>query len=245
MSYVPLSRNDIIQWLSERRSQFDIVYVSGDTDSFAPPRSNDGIALLQDLLSLHVDIMFTTRTVFDETQLTAIETIASTLASEGHYLFGCVSVVQLTMPHLEPPPIPPSADRLKQICTFKERGLVSVLAARPFLPNVPPAETVQLIKSVRECVDIVLGEVWYSDTAGDLRQRVFQGRPPDNTPYIRGTMDFDINTAEWDIYEGTATRLAVEEYCLNEGIPFFMRSRPAVEWVRQNGPRGRSGTLGD
>lgn len=244
LSYVPLDRKEIVRWLSKRRREFDIVYVSGDTDSFAPPRAEEGIALLRDLSTLDVDVMFTTRTVFTPSQLDSLESISSNLRSAGHYLFGCGSVVQLNFRHLEPPPIPPSEQRLAQLCAFKRRGIVSVLAARPFLPNVPANETVQIVRAVEHCVDVVLGEVWYFDSGGKLEGQVYQGKAPSGFVYIRGQMDFDINTAEWNIYEGTETRKSVEAFCQSAGIPFFMRSRPAVEWIRNNGHRKIPGQFG-
>ena len=244
LSYVSLDRKEIVRWLSEHRSEFDIVYVSGDTDSFAPPRTEEGITLLRDLLTLDVDVMFTSRTVFTPSQLDSLESISSKLRSAGHYLFGCVSVVQLNLRHLEPPPISPSEQRLDQLCAFKRRGIISVLAARPFLPNVPANETVQIVRIVEQCVDVVLGEVWYFDSGGKLEDLVFQGKTPPGFVHIRGQMDFDINMAEWNIYEGTETRKAVEAFCQSAGIPFFMRSRPAVEWIRDNGPRKVSGQFG-
>jgi len=237
LSYGSLDRKKIVRWLSERRGDFDIVYVSGDTDSFAPPRTEEGIALLRDLLPLDVDVMFTTRAVFTPSQLDSLESISSDLGSAGHYLFGCVSVVQLTFRHIEPPPIPPSEQRLAQLCAFKGRGIVAVLAGRPFLPNVPANETVQIVRTVERCVDAVLGEVWYFDSAGILERQVFQGSTPPGFVYIGGRMDFDINDAKWNIYEGTETRESVEAFCRSAGIPFFMRSLPAIEWIRNNGPR--------
>ena len=237
LSYSSLDVPGIVAWLRERREQFDIVYVSGDTDSFAPPRTDQGISLLRELISLDVDIMFTTRMVFTDSHLGMLQQICQDLRARGHYLFGCVSVAQLSLPHLEPPPIAPPKLRLAQLCSFKERGLISVLAARPFLPNVPPLEMVAIVQAVEHCVDVVLGEVWYTDAQGKMERRVFQGDTPSNVVYIRGPMDFDINKANWKIYEANDTRQRVEEYCAQRGIPFFMRSRPAVEWIRANGPR--------
>jgi hypothetical protein len=97
---------------------------------------------------------------------------------------------------------------------------------------------------VEQCVDVVLGEVWYFDSGGKLEDQVFQGKTPPGLVHIRGQMDFDINMAEWNIYEGTETRKAVEAFCQSAEIPFFMRSRPAVEWIRDNGPRKVSGQFG-
>ena len=62
--YANLGPEGVLVWLEDRRDQFNIVYVSGDTDSFAPPRTDEGLALLSQLTSLDVDILFTTRYAF-------------------------------------------------------------------------------------------------------------------------------------------------------------------------------------
>ena len=41
--YSHRSPEEIIDWLTSRRDLYNIVYVSGDTDSFAPPRTADAI----------------------------------------------------------------------------------------------------------------------------------------------------------------------------------------------------------
>src|SRR5215216_5567135 len=62
--YANRSVDDIMDWLHTSRDQYDIVYVSGDTDSFAQPRTARAIELLWRLAELKVDVLFTTRHVF-------------------------------------------------------------------------------------------------------------------------------------------------------------------------------------
>src|SRR2546426_2924141 len=103
-SYPSLSPAEIVQWLKGITEPFDIVYVSGDTDSFAPPRMDAGVELLEELCQLGVDLLFTTRALFTNGALHRLELIQRKLAAGRRLLFGCVSVAQLEHPRLEPSP---------------------------------------------------------------------------------------------------------------------------------------------
>src|ERR1043166_5982383 len=126
LPYANLTIDDTIAWLEGHRGKFDIIYVSGDTDSFAPPRMSEGIKLLERLTRFDVDLMFTTRAVFGTSYLTKIKQIRDDLGSHGRLLFGCTSIAQLHHQYLEPKPIPPPHARIAQLRSFKELGLVSV-----------------------------------------------------------------------------------------------------------------------
>jgi hypothetical protein len=84
---------------------------------------------------------------------------------------------------------------------------------------------------VKENIDLILGEVWYADKGGLLEKGVFRGATPTNE-YSEHKMDFDDNDEVWKVYESRETEEAVSKKCAELNIPFFMRSAPAVAWVR-------------
>ena len=45
-------------------------------------------------------------------------------------------------------------------------------------------------------------------------------------------MDFDNNTKIWKCYEATEIVKDVTNYCNKTNIHFYMRSNPAVEYIR-------------
>ncbi|MBV9068501.1 MAG: radical SAM protein [Acidobacteria bacterium] len=234
LSYASMTIDEIVSWLSTVEAPFDIIYVSGDTDSFAPPRADQGIALLNALSQFDRDILFTTRAVLSDKQLAQLATLCADLKGKGKLLIGCVSVAQLTHPHLEPPPVPDALLRLRQLHAFHAAGLASILAMRPFLPIVANSEYFDIVDKAVGGADIVLGEVWYADQAGVLERGVFRGDTPPGIEFSQHTMDFDANDALWKVYEPTDVIAAVAEYCGRQGLPFFMRSRPAIDWLRAN-----------
>lgn len=233
LSYATMTIAETVEWLQSHKDEFSIIYVSGDTDSFAPPRMDKGVELLEALSEFEVDLLFTTRAVFRDDHLDKLSALSAKLSGVGRLLFGCVSIAQLNHSYLEPPPIAPPQDRIRQLENFKHLGLVSVHAMRPFLPVVPVAEYLELLALVKDKVDIVLGEVWYADSEGILEQAVFKGDAP-KLDYTEHTMDFDDNESIWKVYESKAVEVAVSQKCAELNVPFFMRSGPAIQWARMN-----------
>lgn len=231
LSYASMTIEETINWLKENSKDFDIIYVSGDTDTFAPPRTNAGIELLERLTDFHVDILFTTRAVFNHEQLLKIERINNKQKQNGKLLFGCISIAQLTHQYLEPKPIPPPIQRIEQLGRFLDIGLVSVFAMRPFLPVIPIEEYHQLIDLSYGKFHILLGEVWYADKGGILEAGVIKDVALE-VHYSEHNMDFDENTVIWKVFEANEIKQSVENKCLELNIPFFMRSKPAIEWAR-------------
>lgn len=232
-SYPSLPVDQIRDYLRRRASEFDVVYVSGDTDSLAPPRTATGLDLIDAVATLDKDVLFTTRAPLDASHLDRLAATGQTLRESGHILFGCVSISRLhSAPHLEPKPVPSPKTRLKVLKGLHERNIVSVLAMRPFLPVIPVSEYVELAKLARPYVDVILGEVWYADKGGVLEQQVCGTDGSAGLVFEEHKMDFDSNDATWRVWNGEEVRAAVEAYCLSANVPFFMRSRPAIEHFR-------------
>jgi hypothetical protein len=232
--YASLPVPEIVNAVRSSSAPYDIVYVSGDTDSFAPPRTDTGIELLDGLAGLGVDLLFTTRTTFETRHLAQLADIACRLARSGLLLFGCVSIPRLdSCSYLESANTPPTRARITTLRDLKERHLVTVLTLRPFLPVIPVAEYLEVVSMCRDFVDIVLGECWYADVHGILEQRVFRGPTPEDVRFVLREMDFDVNVNQWKVWEGAEVERAVRDHCAALGLPFFMRSRPAVEYARR------------
>lgn len=233
-SYAKMEIKDIVSYLDEVRNKFDIIYVSGDTDSFAPPRTKKGLALLNTVSTkFDCDLLFTTRTIFDKNELAMLGDIQKRLARKNRTFFGCISISRLhSAPHIEPKPIPNPQSRVEMLQAFKQLGLVSVLALRPFLPIIPISEYINIVSVCQSFVDFVLGEVWYVDQAGVIERRVFKGGTPIEISFTSRVMDFGINKTIWKVWEATDVERHVHSFCDSIGLPFFMRSKPAVEFMR-------------
>lgn len=231
-SYASMSVTEIVKWLRSVQEPFDVIYVSGDTDSFAPPRTDEGLELLGALSEFRRDLLFTTRAVLADRHLQRLARIRSRLLDDAKLLIGCVSVAQLTHPHVEPAPVPPAARRLAQLHSFRQLGLKVVLAMRPFLPIVDTTEYFEIVDQALGGAHVVLGEAWYADQHGVLEKGVFRGPTPGSVEFTRHPMDFDDNLDTWKVYEPGPVIAAVANHCKTRGLPFFMRSPPAIDWLR-------------
>lgn len=231
--YPNLSTHEVLEYLQSRRSDYDIVYVSGDTDSFAPPRLSQGLELLEALASLECDLLFTTRAALPDDACERLGALARTLAGHRRLLVGCVSISRLrSAPHLEPPPIPTPARRAAVLHALRLNGLATILALRPFLPIIPIPEYLEIVNMCRNDVDVVLGEVWYADTDGLLEKQVFPDGVPPDIHFTRQEMDFDLTGRAWKVWQGNDVEAAVASFCDSLGLPFFMRSAPAIDLLR-------------
>jgi DNA repair photolyase len=234
LSYASLPIDDIVAWVAALTEPFDVIFVSCDTDSFAPPREAAAMELLERLAKFRVDLLLTTRAVLSQDSVTRMKRVAEDLRCHNRMLIGCVSLVQVSVPHLEPKPIPPVAARIRQLALLREAGLRTVLALRPFLPNVPLDDYPTLVSRCASTVDLVLGGVWYYDQRGTMVDAVL-GKVADNPsaiPHATRPMHFDTNPAEWHVFEGRDAETVVRAACEKHDIPMFMRSAPAIEWLR-------------
>ncbi|MDR0990370.1 MAG: hypothetical protein LBL92_03285 [Propionibacteriaceae bacterium] len=239
LPYPKLPIRKIVGWLKDHKNLFDIVYISGDTDSFVGGRADDAFRLMEEILPLGVDLMFTTRWVFTERQLERLGKITASYIKAGHNVFGCVSIAQWTKPYLEPSPIKPARERAEQLRRFREIGLVSILALRPFIPTVPMSDYTSILEACGRYAHVILGEHWYVDPAGKLKERVWELEEtdfsqPESVSVTRGRMPFDSNDAVWHIYHDNAKEDLVRDWCSSHDRFFAMRSREAVRWARDN-----------
>lgn len=234
LSYPNFSISEIIEWLSKSSNDpFDIVYLSGDTDSFAPPRTNQALQLLEELQTIGKDVLFTTRMVLDNSSLNKLGNLVEGYRKQSLKVYGCVSVAQKSVPILEPAPISPPIDRIMQLQRFKDLGLITILAIRPFIPIVPLSDYKWILEESYKSVHAVLGENWYFDQEGFLETKVL-GPSKKVEDYTLTKMPFDCNEAIWKVYNGIHIQKFIEDWCQLANLPFYMRSKPAIEWIRSN-----------
>jgi hypothetical protein len=238
--YAKRSVDEIAHWLATHRDQYKVVYISGDTDSFARPRTAQAIDLLFRIAALDVDVLFTTRYVFTETERIELELLLETYRTRGRLLVPCISVSQLHQPALEPPPVPTPESRLDQVRWFYEQGAQVLLTIRPFIPYVPAREYAEIAYRGGPYSSAILGGDWYVDLDGgiDLRVRRALGIPdwkkldPSVEKAKQGPLDSTNDGQEWLTYRHPEAEKLVGSAARSVGRNFFMRSSPAIEFLR-------------
>jgi hypothetical protein len=239
LRYASRSVEEIIDWLRGCRQRYDIVYVSGDTDSFARPRTAEGLRLLSQLAELNVDVLFTTRYVFTDAERRQLRGLFGRYRAMGRLLVACVSVAQLSHPRLEPPPVPSPLARLRQARWLHDEGSTVLLTIRPFIPYVSDAEYAEIARLGGPHCAAILGGDWHVDQAGriDLQARRALGVPDrdqlDPAMATHGPLDSTNDGQEWLTYHHPAAAGAVGDVARRLHKKLFMRSAPAVDFVRR------------
>lgn len=232
MKYMKLEIEDIIKFLKKNKEKYNIVYISGDTDSFAPPRTDISIELIKRISEcIDVDITFTTRTTFNEESLKKLRNINDYMKNKNHKLIASISISRLySADYIEPKPIPSPEERIETLKKLKENGLYTILATRPFLPIIDANEYIEIIKRAKGYIHAVLGEIWYADEK--LVKDVCKNIEIKRIQFVEKTMDFDNNNKIWKCYEANEIVQKVSQFCKDNEIPFYMRSNPAIEYIR-------------
>lgn len=232
-NYASLPIEQIIDFLKANFGKYEIIYISGDTDSFAPPRKQKGLELLDEISKeFDIDILFTTRTVFNEDDLKKLETISKRQKNKGKLLFGCISIPRYhSCGYIEPKPIPTPEERLKTLKALKNIGLVTVLAMRPFLPVVNKEDYFDLVKDSHEFTDIILGENFYFVRGGKIESRLFiDGISKEIEQSLSPCkMDFDNNDGKWVEWRSEKLEDEISNLCKEFNIIFNMRSQKAID----------------
>lgn len=233
-TYKVKSINDIISFLLRHRSEYNIIYVSGDTDSFAEPRQKTGISLLKNIAQkIDCDLLFTTRTIFTDQAFPELSKVVQMLSAKGKKLFACVSITRYSekLQYLEPAPIPSPDERIHMLKKLHEIGAVSVLALRPFLPVVDMEDYITILEKSKKYVDIVLGETFYFVRNGNIERRVFIDGIPENIALKLkpGTMYFNNNDKQWVVWCSEDLETHIKIFCKNNNMIFSMHSEEAID----------------
>lgn len=233
--YASLDEDAILKFLINNREKYNIIYVSGDTDSFAPPRTQRALSLIERIvLETDCDVLFTTRTAFTEENYETLRRIVVEQNRTGNHLFACVSITRYSdnVSYLEPKPIPTPEERIEVLKRLKGVGVTTVLAMRPFLPVVNVNDYLTILDKTCGYVDIALGECFYFIPNGKICKRVFpDGITEEVAQNIThgNKMVFDDNEEDWDIWDSSEYESTVRAKCDEMNIIFSMHSEEAIE----------------
>lgn len=216
----------------------DTVLVSGDTDSFAPPRGSGGVDLVRQLAELGRNIAFTTRALLPNEAWQILAEVAETQQRRGRWLTAITSLTQWSMPHIEPHPIPSPASRLDQIGRFRAHGLRTGVALRPLLPVIPLSDYSEILERSALQADFALVGTWFCDTEGVLANQTLAGGAITKHVIVESRMDFDTNEAAWREYRS----VEAENWCVDRAqaldLPIFHRSSEAFDWLTRSASLG-------
>ncbi len=218
-----------ISWLENNSELIDIIYISGDTDSFAKPRTAKGIELLNAISFLKKDILFTTRFVFNEKELNSLSTISNRIIQNGNLAISCTSICQLTCPNLEPRPIRPPSERIQQLKNFKNAGWLPILSMRPLLPQVPLDDYEKIITWASKYTSYCLISPYYYDPASTQLK-------PDERTVLTGKLLFNVSDSEsWHSLVPSKDKLEfIYRIAKKNNIQIFNESKKLYKLLNRN-----------
>ena len=230
--YENLTIDRISEWLTRHRSSYDIVYISGDTDSFAPPREEKGTELVEAAAQQRCDVLFTTRAPLSEKSVSRLTALAARMRDEGNLLIACISLSQLSVPEIEPVPIPPPLSRLVLLRKLRDAGLVAALTIRPMLPQIPPKDYLRILELGSECADMIIGGDFFADSSGAI-ESALSGLPTYESDWEVSVeqMYFDNNIEDWKVYRSASLQRLLTDAAHSTSTPFFWSSYPALDWL--------------
>lgn len=243
MSYAQLELQQIVNFLIANREKYNIIYISGDTDSFAPPRTRKAVDLLKMITeNVHCDITFSTRSVFSDEIYNELGQIIENHKKSGYLFIAGSSITRYSdkTAYLEPPPIPTPDERIQHIIKMKQLGAVTMLGLRPFLPVVDKEDYITILDKLYPFLDIALGECFYFIRDGHIQKHVFpNGINSDTEKDIikNQKMYFDDNGALWDVWNSIEYEVFVRNHCQKRGIIFSMHSSDALEEYKKDEKR--------
>ena len=221
-----LSIKDIIDSL-KRKSDFEIIYVSGYKENFENP--NDGLELVEALFAeFKCHILFTTRNAFSEEQVLRVSALTKLMKKSGKFLFACVSISALhSHKKIEPnKKIPNPEKRIEFLKQLRENEIITFLTLRPIYPNsfIPTQEYLEILeKSYKFCNAVVASGICVDRYIID-RLKTF---PQDYVAKSEVWAYFDMEVREVDV---SLELSEIEAFCKEKNIPVFRKSIPAINY---------------
>jgi hypothetical protein len=222
--YANRSPGEICDWLSARRAEFNIVYVSGDTDSFARPRTGAGLRLLEELTDLDVDILFTTRYAFEPEEMESLARIAKVQRLRSRLFVGCISALGVDRFDLEPRPVPSAEMRLASLEEFAKIDVVPVLALRPLMPTMSAQDVLNLLNAAPASLRHVVSGWLYLNPNSTSTAGTIETHPT--------VLDFDIGQHSVTEYRNEGLMTFLHQECDKRGIRCYLRSPSLIYDLR-------------
>jgi DNA repair photolyase len=226
---------DVVNELLTLPEPFSIVCVSGDTDCFLDPEA--GLQLIQLIAETfrESDVMFTTRLVPPAAITRDLIELGTVMGANQRLLVPGISLVSTQVPNAaETTRVSSTPARLRLLAKFADGGLPCLLALRPTFPFsiVNRATVKELIQSAAPSVVAILGETFILDVGGRLAARF--AIAPSMEGDRESRMSFLPQATLWRKRSFPEEVAFAREVSRSSGVPYFMRSGSAIEYLRMS-----------
>lgn len=225
------SIDEIVASISE--CNFDVIYVSQKNDNFSNPMR--GFKLCDTLIERYKQNLFAiTRNVFSEAELAELVSLKQKLANISKHFFIAVSINatdSISVSENTSKTCTPK-QRVAFIKALSEKGFKPILMLRPIFPDrmIPVDECLQLIDELHPYISCVVtsGLGVNDDILSRLGMLESDFVYSNNQEYLDGAITGEIRFIDVD-YELQQIR----EKCAEVGIPVFLHSMPAINYIAE------------
>ncbi len=203
--YPRRNADQIVDELTRRVDEFDILQWGCDTEPFLPKNKEITLSSLERIARMKKHISFATRFVLTDGEIDRVASVAQTMKADQKFLAGFHSYLgRRAIAELEPHA--PSADeRLDGMRRLYNAGIFTFIFIRPLLPTITDQELDGIIAETKNhCHGHVVGEVFYRDSVDGVTSPNRQRKHIDLglvSPTRQGaSMSFGPDTGDWNVF---------------------------------------------
>jgi DNA repair photolyase len=228
----PITVDGIVSSLKDK--EFKIVYVSGHRENFIDP--DEGLLLCEEIFKRYnVDILITTRNIFNEKQLLRLEKFHNLMKKNGKDFFFCSSIPAISSyKRLEPSSlIPTPYERMDFLKAIFNLGIFTFLTLRPLCPNdfIPVEEVLEIIDRCYSFSSVVISSGIFVNKHILDRLKLFPAyNSGGEKPLMKCLKNYHIS-GEYPNVENELA--AIRNHCQKYGKKLFEHSCPAIEYIKK------------
>ena len=228
----PASIKDMVEALSDK--DFNIIYVSGHRENFVSPE--DGLSLCEAVFERYnVDILLTTRAVFEDAHYSRLKRLFNTMQSYGRDLFVCSSIpATASYKKLEPNPLVRSPnDRMDFLKHVFDMGIFTILTIRPLCPSefIPIDEPLEIVDKCHTFSSAILSSGIVVEETILERLGTFPNFKSDGKQELMNCLENKKLLVEYVNVEKEWA--IIRERCSSYGKELFKLSLSAVEFLKK------------
>lgn len=228
--YIPNSSvrsPETIQILRERKSDYEVVMLSCDTELFQNPKL--ALDTLKEVSSLGKDVTFSTKMILGPRLLDEICKVQESLVRHGNILSVSISIPMFDKSKEIEIGVPSPERRISFLKTLKDLGLGPFVGVRPLLPpNLVTNEEIGRIvdKTIENSYGYIIGPYWFKTDKFSLLD-------DKSLPVFQRKVQWMEDDQPWYVYEDKEREQKIADVIKNRDGILYERSSEALIAIKK------------